>query len=151
MVRVALSGWATATVAGQWLPPPATGTLPCGWTTGVPRSLTSVHTSHSSAQNEYKHCVWCGKIHLTDSGLACGVVTSVDTCSLPYVIECSSCKQHCNARVKFLQQSCLSLKMELLRSFAASENIYQITWSNIRGDLSLLCCYDFMKKFAQFN
>lgn len=39
-----LSGWTTATVAEEFLSPPAAGTLPCGWATGVTHSFTRAFT-----------------------------------------------------------------------------------------------------------
>jgi hypothetical protein len=105
--------------------PPAVGTLPCGWNTGVPSSLRRVFTRAEAMPSTDKSTV----LYLERS--------IIEIQARPVVVLHVSIHVHCHVLLtvslannivlrdsKFLQQSCLSLNKELLRSFAMWENLY---------------------------
>lgn len=49
------------------------GTLQSGWATGATQCYDSIHTSISSAKNDYRQCFCRGKIRLRDLSPACHV------------------------------------------------------------------------------
>ena len=131
--------------------PPAAGTLPCGWNTGEPRSLRRVFKRAEAISNTDKSTVFDVERSIVEIQARPVVVLQVSIhVNFLILLSVFLANNIILRDSKFLQQSCLSLNKELLRSFAMLENLYQITWSYFREDTNLLKRYDFVKKFVQF-